>query len=64
MPQCSDETAEFAGRTYPHRAHSSDANPYNAKDLIGHAQSPHLGPVLQGYNNAVDVIVDGGYISW
>jgi putative CocE/NonD family hydrolase len=36
--------------------------PYNAKDLTGHAASPHLGPVLQGYDNAVDVIVDGGYI--
>ena len=36
--------------------------PYNAKELTGHAQSPHLGPVLQGYDNAVDVIVEGGYI--
>jgi uncharacterized protein len=36
--------------------------PYNAKDLTGHAASPHLGPILQGYDNAVDVIVDGGYI--
>ena len=36
--------------------------PYNAKELTGHAQSPHLGPILQGYDNAVDVIVDGGYI--
>ncbi|HWE53205.1 MAG TPA: CocE/NonD family hydrolase, partial [Bryobacteraceae bacterium] len=36
--------------------------PYNAKDLTSHAQSPHLGPILQGYDNAVDVIVDGGYI--
>jgi putative CocE/NonD family hydrolase len=36
--------------------------PYNAKDLTGHAQSPHLGPILQGYDNAVDVIIDGGYI--
>jgi hypothetical protein len=36
--------------------------PYNAKDLTGHAMSPHLGPVLQGYDNAVDVIVEGGYI--
>jgi putative CocE/NonD family hydrolase len=36
--------------------------PYNAKELTSHAQSPHLGPVLQGYDNAVDVIVDGGYI--
>ena len=36
--------------------------PYNARELTGHAQSPHLGPILQGYDNAVDVIVDGGYI--
>jgi len=36
--------------------------PYNAKDLTSHANSPHLGPILQGYDNAVDVIVDGGYI--
>ena len=36
--------------------------PYNAKELTGHAQSPHLGPILQGYDNAVDVIVEGGYI--
>src|ERR1700720_410381 len=25
--------------------------PYNANELTGHAQSPHLGPVLQGYDN-------------
>src|SRR4051812_34220832 len=36
--------------------------PYNADDLTGHAQSAHLGPILQGYDNAVDVIVEGGYI--
>jgi putative CocE/NonD family hydrolase len=36
--------------------------PYNAKDLTSHAQSPHLGPILQGYDNAVEVIVEGGYI--
>jgi putative CocE/NonD family hydrolase len=36
--------------------------PYNAKDLTSHASSPHLGPILQGYDNAVDVIVGGGYI--
>ena len=34
----------------------------DAKELTSHAQSPHLGPILQGYDNAVDVIVDGGYI--
>jgi hypothetical protein len=36
--------------------------PYNATDLTSHATSAHLGPILQGYDNAVDVIVDGGYI--
>jgi uncharacterized protein len=36
--------------------------PYNASDLTSHANSSHLGPILQGYDNAVDVIVEGGYI--
>jgi len=36
--------------------------PYDAKALTSHAQSVHLGPILQGYDNATDVIVDGGYI--
>ena len=36
--------------------------PYDANALTGHAQSPHLGPILNGYDNAVDVIVEGGYI--
>ncbi|MFI5310492.1 MAG: CocE/NonD family hydrolase [Gemmatimonadales bacterium] len=36
--------------------------PYNANELTTHAQSAHLGPVLMGYDNAVDVIVQGGYI--
>jgi uncharacterized protein len=36
--------------------------PYNATELTRHAQSAHLGPILQGYDNAVDVIVEGGYI--
>jgi len=36
--------------------------PYSAKDLTSHGHSPHLGPILQGYDNAVDVIVDGSYI--
>lgn len=36
--------------------------PYDANRLTGHAQSAHLGPVLQGYDNAVDVIIEGGYI--
>jgi putative CocE/NonD family hydrolase len=36
--------------------------PYNATELTSHAHSTHLGPILQGYDNAVDVIVEGGYI--
>ena len=36
--------------------------PYNATELTSHAQSAHLGPILAGYDNALDVIVDGGYI--
>jgi len=36
--------------------------PYDAKKLTSHARSAHLGPMLQGYDNATDVIVEGGYI--
>jgi uncharacterized protein len=36
--------------------------PYNASELTSHGQSSHLGPILQGYDNATDVIVEGGYI--
>jgi hypothetical protein len=36
--------------------------PYSADALTGHAVSPHLGPTLYGYDNAVDVILEGGYI--
>ena len=36
--------------------------PYDATGLTTHARSPHLGPILAGYDNATDVIVDGGYI--
>ena len=36
--------------------------PYNASDLTSHANSSHLGPVLEGYDNATDVIVEDGYI--
>jgi putative CocE/NonD family hydrolase len=36
--------------------------PYNATDLTSHAQSSHLGPILSGYDNATEVIVEGGYI--
>src|SRR3954447_20628662 len=36
--------------------------PYDAKKLTSHADSAHLGPVLSGYDNATDVIIEGGYI--
>ncbi len=36
--------------------------PYEATALTSHSQSSHLGPILNGYDNATDVIVEGGYI--
>jgi putative CocE/NonD family hydrolase len=36
--------------------------PYSATAQTSHADSSHLGPILSGYDNATDVIVEGGYI--
>jgi putative CocE/NonD family hydrolase len=36
--------------------------PYDADGLTTHANSGHLGPNLQGYDNVTDVIVEDGYI--
>jgi putative CocE/NonD family hydrolase len=36
--------------------------PYNATDLTTRMHSSHLGPSLWGYDNATEVIVEGGYI--
>ena len=36
--------------------------PYNATALTSHAASSHLGPILNGYDNALEVILEGGYI--
>ena len=36
--------------------------PYNADAMTTRAHSAHLGPTLDGYDNAPDVIVGGGYI--
>jgi putative CocE/NonD family hydrolase len=36
--------------------------PYNATALTSHTASAHLGSILYGYDNATDVIVEGGYI--
>jgi putative CocE/NonD family hydrolase len=36
--------------------------PYDANGLTSHSNSSHLGPSLYGYDNATEVIVEGGYI--
>ena len=36
--------------------------PYNASELTSHSQSGHLGPMLAGYDNVADVIVEDAYI--
>jgi putative CocE/NonD family hydrolase len=36
--------------------------PYNATELTSHSESSHLASILQGYDNATDIIVEGGYI--
>jgi uncharacterized protein len=36
--------------------------PYDAETLTSHVSSEHLGPMLYGYDNATDVIVEDGYI--
>jgi putative CocE/NonD family hydrolase len=36
--------------------------PYDAESLTSHADSSDMASLLQGYDNATDVIVDGGYI--
>jgi len=36
--------------------------PYDATALTSHTSSAHLASVLQGYDNATDVVVAGGYI--
>jgi putative CocE/NonD family hydrolase len=35
--------------------------PYDATDLTTHEHSSHLGPSLNGYDNALEVILEGGY---
>ena len=36
--------------------------PYSAKAQTAHAASAHLGPILSGYDNPLEVIVGGSYI--
>ena len=44
------------------RRSCSPARPTTPTRSPRHADSAHLGPILQGYDNATDVIVEGGYI--
>ena len=36
--------------------------PYDASAMTSRAPSSHLGPVLAGYDNMTDIVVEGGYI--
>jgi putative CocE/NonD family hydrolase len=36
--------------------------PYDATAQVSHGASSHLGPILSGYDNPTEVIVEGGYI--
>ncbi len=45
-----------------HAAMLLTRTPYDATMLTSHAASTHLGPILEGYDNATDVIVEDGYI--
>jgi hypothetical protein len=36
--------------------------PYDADAMTSQSESSHLSPMLEGYDNATDVIVEGGYI--
>ncbi len=36
--------------------------PYDATALTSHAESSRMGPILAGYDNPTDVVVEGGYI--
>jgi uncharacterized protein len=36
--------------------------PYNATALTSHAESSHLGPILNGYDNATEIIMEDGYV--
>jgi hypothetical protein len=36
--------------------------PYNATELTSYSHSAHLAPTLAGYDNALETIIEGGYI--
>ncbi|MGB8694837.1 MAG: CocE/NonD family hydrolase, partial [Steroidobacteraceae bacterium] len=45
-----------------HAAMLLTRTPYDAKELTSHTHSGNLGSMLEGYDNATDVIVEDGYI--
>jgi hypothetical protein len=45
-----------------HAALLMTRTPYDATALTSHEASTHLGPILEGYDNAEEVIVEDGYI--
>ena len=38
--------------------------PYSASALTGHAQSSHLGPILKGYDNALNLFSRADTSEW
>jgi putative CocE/NonD family hydrolase len=46
----------------PYSAHELTSHDPRGGELRDAASSAHLGPILNGYDNATDVIVEGGYI--
>jgi putative CocE/NonD family hydrolase len=55
-------TLIFVPRGARHAGILMTRTPYDANELTGHVQSGHLGPMLHGYDNADDIIVEDGYI--
>ena len=55
-------TVILVPRGAQHAAILLTRTPYSADVLTSHTASSHLGPILYGYDNAEDVIVEGGYI--
>jgi hypothetical protein len=52
----------FGAQRRDHAGMLLTRTPYNATELTSHAHSSHLGPMLHGYDNATDVILEDGYI--
>ena len=55
-------TVILVPKTAKHEGVLLTRTPYSADALSGYAQSSHLGPILNGYDNAVETVIEGGYI--